>query len=54
MIQSQPGSLVRFEIAETTRPSPKRRLSDRELMRLEFLWPSRTHGNPHLSTLQHE
>jgi integrase len=53
MIQRKTGKPVRFEITETTRLSLERWISDPEMIGLEFLWPSRMHGSPHLSTRQY-
>lgn len=53
MIQSKTGKPVRFEITETTRVSLDRWIGDPEMNGLEFLWPSRIHGSPHLSTRQY-
>ncbi|BDW86481.1 tyrosine-type recombinase/integrase [Roseicyclus marinus] len=53
MIQSKTGKLVRFEITETTRLSLERWISDPEMIGLDFLWPSRIHGSPHVSTRQY-
>lgn len=53
MIQSKTGKPVRFEITETTRLSLERWIRDPEMIGLEFLWPSRIHGSPHLSTRQY-
>jgi integrase len=53
MIQSKTGKPVRFEITETTRQSLDRWIRDPEMIGLEFLWPSRIHGSPHLSTRQY-
>lgn len=53
MIQSKTGKPVRFEITETTRQSLDRWIRDPEMIDLEFLWPSRSHGSPHLSTRQY-
>jgi hypothetical protein len=53
IIQSKTGKPVRFEITETTRLSLERWISDPEMIGLEFLWPSRIHGSPHLSTRQY-
>lgn len=50
MIQCKTGKPVRFEITETTRLSVERRIRDPEMIGLEFLWPRRIHGRPHLST----
>lgn len=53
MIQSKTGKPVRFEITETTRLALERWICDPEMIGLDFLWPSRIHGNPHLSTRQY-
>jgi site-specific recombinase XerC len=53
IVQSKTGKPVRFEITETTRLSLERWVSDPEMTGLEFLWPSRLHGSPHLSTRQY-
>jgi integrase len=53
MIQSKTGKPVRFEITETTRLLLERWIHDPEMFSLEFLWPSRIHGRPHLSTRQY-
>ena len=52
MIQSKTGKPVRFEITQTTRVSLERWIGDPEMNGHEFLWPSRIHGSPHLSTRQ--
>jgi site-specific recombinase XerC len=44
---------VRFEITETTRQSLKRWIASPEMRGAEFLWPSRFHASPHLSTRQY-
>lgn len=51
--QSKTGKPVRFEITETTRLSVERWIRDPELIGCEFLWPSRVHASPHLSTRQY-
>jgi site-specific recombinase XerC len=53
MIQSKTGKPVLFEITETTRISLKRWIHDPEMIGQEFMWPSRIHGSPHLSTRQY-
>lgn len=53
IVQSKTGKPVRFEITETTRLSLERWVNDAEMIGLEFLWPSRLHGSPHLSTRQY-
>jgi len=53
MIQSKPGKPVRFEITDSTQVSIERRICEPEMIGLEFLWPSRIHGSPHLSRQQH-
>lgn len=51
--QSKTGKPVRFEITETTRQSLERWIADPEMIGSEFLWPSRLHASPHLSTRQY-
>ena len=53
MIQSKTGKPVRFEITESTRQSLERWIADPEMVGVEFLWPSRLHDSPHLSTRQY-
>jgi hypothetical protein len=53
MIRSKTGKPVRFEITETTRLSLEIWKKDPEMIGLEFLWPSRILGSPHLSTRQY-
>ncbi len=53
MTQSKTGQPVKFEITETTRLSLDRWIADPEMLGVEFLWPSRLHGSPHLSTRQY-
>lgn len=51
--QSKTGKPARFEITETTRRSLERWIADPEMTGSEFLWPSRLHASPHLSTRQY-
>lgn len=53
IIQSKTGKPVRLEITETTRLSLERWIHDPEMRGLEFLWPSRIHGSPHLPARQY-
>lgn len=53
VIQSKTGKPVRFEITETTRQSLQRWIANPEMLGPEYLWPSRLHRNPHLSTRQY-
>lgn len=53
VIQSKTGKPVRFEITETTKQSLKRWIADPEMIGSEYLWPSRLHASPHLSTRQY-
>jgi len=53
IIQSKTGNSVRFEITETTRQSLECRIADPEMIGLDYLWPSRLHHGPHLSTRQY-
>lgn len=51
--QSKTRKPVRFEITETTRLSVERWIRDPEMIGCEYLWPSRVHASPHLSTRQY-
>ena len=51
--QSKTHKPVRFEITDTTRVSLERWINDPEMMGCEYLWPSRLHESPHLSTRQY-
>jgi integrase len=51
--QRKTGQLVRFEITEPTRQSLERWIANPEMIGADFLWPSRFHGSPHLSTRQY-
>ncbi len=51
--QSKTGRPVRFEITETTRQSLERWIDSPEMRGAEFLWPSRFHDSPHISTRQY-
>lgn len=51
--QSKTSKPVGFEITETTRHSLERWIADPEMTGSEFLWPSRLHASPHLSTRQY-
>ncbi|RAZ84533.1 integrase [Cereibacter johrii] len=48
-----PAKPVRFEITETTRLSLDQWINDPEMIGCEYLWPSRLHTSPHLSTRQY-
>jgi site-specific recombinase XerC len=51
--QSKTRKPVRFEITDTTRASLERWIKDPEKIGCEYLWPSRLHASPHLSTRQY-
>jgi site-specific recombinase XerC len=51
--QSKTRKPVRFEITETTRLSVERWIKDPEMIGCEYLWPSRVHASPRLSTRQY-
>jgi site-specific recombinase XerC len=51
--QSKTRKPVRFEITETTRLSVERWIKYPEMIGCEYLWPSRVHASPHLSTRQY-
>jgi integrase len=51
--QRKTGQPVRFEITEPTRQSLERWVANPEMLGTDFLWPSRFHESPHLSTRQY-
>lgn len=51
--QSKTRKPVRFEITETTRLLVERWIKHPEMIGCEYLWPSRVHASPHLSTRQY-
>ena len=51
--QRKTGQPVRFEITESTRLSVARWIANPEMLGADFLWPSRFHESPHLSTRQY-
>lgn len=51
--QRKTGKPVRFEITDTTRQSLETWIAEPEMIGSEFLWPSRLHASPHLSTRQY-
>lgn len=51
--QSKACKPVRFEIPETTGLSVQRWIKYPEMIGCEYLWPSRVHASPHLSTRQY-
>jgi site-specific recombinase XerC len=51
--QSKTGKPVRFEITGTTRQSREGWIAGPEMLGLEYLWPSRLHHSPHVSTRQY-
>lgn len=53
IVQSKTGRPVRFEITEPTRTSLDRWITEPEMLGADFLWPSRFHESPHLSTRQY-
>ena len=53
VIQSKTHKPVRFEITDTTRKALEQWIKDPEMIGSEYLWPSRVHARPHLSTLQY-
>lgn len=50
--QSKTRKPVRFELTETARLSVERWINDPEMIGCQYLWPSRVHASPHLSTHQ--
>lgn len=51
--QCKTAQPVRFEITELTRQSLERWIANPEMLGADFLWPSRFHDSPHLSTRQY-
>ncbi len=51
--QRKTGQPVRFEITEPMRESLERWIANPEMLGADFLWPSRFHESPHLSTRQY-
>lgn len=51
--QRKTAQPVRFEITELTRQSLERWIANPEMFGADFLWPSRFHDSPHLSTRQY-
>jgi site-specific recombinase XerC len=51
--QSKTGRPVRFEITVNTRQALERWIATAEMRGAEFLWPSRFHDSPHISTRQY-
>ncbi len=53
VLQSKTSKPVRFEISEGTRNSLANWISHPLMLGHEYLWPSRFHGRPHISTRQY-
>jgi hypothetical protein len=53
IVQRKTGRPVRFEITEPTRTSLDRWIAEPAMLGADFLWPSRFHESPHLSTRQY-
>lgn len=53
VMQQKTQRPVQFEITEQTRESLKAWIGARELKAADFLFPSRLHRSPHLSTRQY-
>ncbi|MEL7048060.1 MAG: tyrosine-type recombinase/integrase [Pseudomonadota bacterium] len=53
VIQSKTGQPVQFELTENTRESVMTWVNSPEMMRIEFMFPSRFHDCPHISTRQY-
>lgn len=53
IVQSKTKRPVQFEITETTRLSLEAWLNQPEMSNSKFLWPSRLHEFPHISTRQY-
>ena len=53
IVQSITGQPVQFELIENTRDSMTIWTSTPEMVRTEFMFPSRFHDRPHISTRQY-
>lgn len=53
VIQSKTGKPVQFELSENTRDSVAIWLDTPEMLRCRFMFPSRFHDRPHISTRQY-
>lgn len=53
VIQSKTGQPVQFELTENTRDSVMTWVNSPEMMRIEFMFPSRFHDRPHILTRQY-
>ena len=53
VIQQKTGRPVRFEITETTRTCLTRWIASPAMTGMPYLWPSRFHDRPHMSTRQY-
>ena len=53
VIQQKTGRPVQFELSEQTREAVSTWIAERRLSDGDYLFPSRVHGSPHLSTRQY-
>ena len=53
IVQSKTGQPVQFELTENTRDSVATWMGSPEMLRTEFMFPSRFHDRPHISTRQY-
>ena len=53
VIQSKTGKPVQFELSENTRDSVANWLDTPEMLKCQFIFPSRFHNRPHISTRQY-
>ena len=53
IVQSKTGQPVQFELSENTRESVTTWTNTPEMMRTVFMFPSRFHDRPHISTRQY-
>jgi integrase len=53
VVQSKTGRPVQFEVSENTRKSVLSWVTSRPMLGQVFLFPSRFHGSPHISTRQY-
>ncbi len=53
VIQQKTGKPVQFEVTDQTRAAVQRWIDERHLSNADFLFPSRVHASPHLTTRQY-
>ncbi len=53
VVQQKTGKPVQFEVTEQTRTATRQWIDERQLANADFLFPSRVHSSPHLTTRQY-